>query len=400
MLSPTGSLESLRRLNRLRVIDALRAEPVISRAEIARRTGLSRSTVSQLVADLVADGLVVERAGMTVVHNEHGGRPPILLSFEPSGGAAVGIDFGHNHVRVVVSDLASNLLAERRLLLDTDHDAAQDGLDAAADLVNEALADAGVDRARVVGAGMGLPGPIQQPAGVVGSPAILPGWVGVPAAQEMRRRLDLPIAVDNDANLGALAEAAFGAAREARDLVYLKVSSGIGAGLILNGRLYRGASGLAGELGHRIVEPEGPVCRCGNRGCLETLASSNALLARLRPVHGEGLTVEGMLALARGGDEAACAVLSDAGAAIGRAVADLLNVLNPELVVVGGELADAGELLLGPVREAITRCALPPVAERARLVTGVLGLRAPVLGAVALVVSGADRPLLAAGVHA
>jgi predicted NBD/HSP70 family sugar kinase len=344
--------------------------------------------------------MVVERVGMTVVHNEHGGRPPILLSFEPSSGAAVGIDFGHNHVRVVVSDLASNLLAERRLLLDTDHDAAQDGLDAAANLVDEALTDAGVERARVVGAGMGLPGPIEQPSGVVGSPAILPGWVGVPAAAEMRRRLELPIAVDNDANLGALAEAAFGAARDARDLVYLKVSSGIGAGLILNGRLYRGAAGLAGELGHRIVDPEGPVCRCGNRGCLETIASSNALLARLRPVHGDGLTVDGMLALARAGDEAARGVLAEAGSAIGRAVADVLNVLNPELVVVGGELADAGELLLGPVREAIARCALRPAAERARLVIGVLGLRAPVLGAVALVVSGADRPLLAAGVHA
>jgi predicted NBD/HSP70 family sugar kinase len=211
----------------------------------------------------------------------------------------------------------------------------------------------------------------------------------------MRRRLDLPIAVDNDANLGALAEAAFGAARDARDLVYLKVSSGIGAGLILNGRLYRGAAGLAGELGHRIVDPDGPVCRCGNRGCLETVASAGALVARLRPVHGEDLTVDGMLALARAGDEPARGVIAEAGRAIGRAVADLLNVLNPELVVVGGELADAGELLLGGVRETIAGCALPPAAERARLVTGVLGLRAPVLGAVALVVSGADRPLAA-----
>jgi predicted NBD/HSP70 family sugar kinase len=342
--------------------------------------------------------MVVERGGVAVVHNEHGGRPPILLSFDPSSGAAVGIDFGHSHVRVVVSDLASNLLAERRVAVDTDHDA-QDGLDFAANLVEEALADAGVDRARVVGAGMGLPGPIEQPAGVVGSAAILPGWVGVSAAHEMRRRLELPIAVDNDANLGALAEAAFGAARNARDLVYLKVSSGIGAGLILNGRLYRGAAGLAGELGHRIVDPDGPVCRCGNRGCLETVASAGALVARLRPVHGEALTVEGMLALARAGDEPARAVIAEAGRAIGRAVGELLNVLNPELVVVGGELADAGELLLGNVREAIAGCALAPAAE-ARLVTGVLGLRAPVLGAVALVVSGADRPLLAASTGA
>jgi DNA-binding transcriptional ArsR family regulator len=209
-----GSLESLRRLNRLRVIDALRAEGLISRAEIARRTGLSRSTVSSLVSDLQADGLVVERGEPSTAHGDQGGRPPILLSFDASAGAAVGIDFGHRHLRVAISDLASNVLAERRLELDTDH-AARDGLDAATDLVAEALADAGIDRSRVVGAGMGLPGPIEQRTGIVGSAAILPGWVGVAAAEEMRRRLDLPIAVDNDANLGALAEAAFGAGRDA-----------------------------------------------------------------------------------------------------------------------------------------------------------------------------------------
>jgi predicted NBD/HSP70 family sugar kinase len=388
-----GSLESLRRLNRLRVIDALRAERLISRAEIARRTGLSRSTVSSLVADLQADGLVVERGETAAAHGDQGGRPPILLSFDASAGAAVGIDFGHRHLRVAVSDLASNILAERQLELDTDH-AARDGLDAATDLVSEALADAGVERSQVIGAGMGLPGPIEQSSGVVGSAAILPGWVGVAAAHEMRVRLDLPIAVDNDANLGALAEAAFGAARDASDLVYIKVSSGIGAGLILNGRLYRGASGLAGELGHVLVDPEGLVCRCGNRGCLETLAASGALTDLLLRSHGEDLTVPDMLRLARDGDLGCRRVIADAGRAIGRGVADLLNVLNPELVVVGGDLAAAGDLLLEGVRESINRAALPAAAGAARLVAGVLGDRAQVLGAVALVVSEADRTLL------
>ena len=267
-----GSLESLRRLNRLRVIHALRDQGLISRAEIARRTGLSRSTVSSLVSDLQADGLVVERAELGEAHGTQGGRPPILLSFDSSAGAAVGIDFGHSHLRVAVSDLSSRILAERAVPLDTDH-AAEEGLDAAADLVVELLAEANIDGGQVIGAGMGLPGPIRQEDGVVGSGAILPGWVGVPAVAAMRSRLEVPILVDNDANLGALAEAAFGAARDATDMVYLKVASGIGAGLILNGRLYRGSAGLAGELGHLLVDPEGMVCRCGNRGCLETLAA-------------------------------------------------------------------------------------------------------------------------------
>jgi predicted NBD/HSP70 family sugar kinase len=390
-----GSLESLRRLNRLRVIRALREEGQISRAEIARRTGLSRSTVSSLVADLQADGLVVERPEPGLAHGAQGGRPPILLSFDASAGAAVGIDFGHSHLRVAVSDLASTILAERTQPLDTDHDA-QEGLDAAAELVEATLADAGVDRAAVIGAGMGLPGPIESGEGVVGTSAILPGWIGMTAEAEIRRRLDIPVMVDNDANLGALAEAAFGAGRAAGDLVYLKASSGIGAGLILNGRLYRGAGGLAGELGHVLVDPDGIVCRCGNRGCLETVAGTGALIDGLRPTHGEDLTVEAMLEAARAGDAACRRVIHDAGRALGQVVATLMNVLNPELFVVGGQLGRAGDELLAGIRESVARAALPETARRAEVVAGVLGDRAHVLGALALVVSEADRILVPA----
>jgi predicted NBD/HSP70 family sugar kinase len=390
-----GSLESLRRLNRLRVIRALREEGQISRAEIARRTGLSRSTVSSLVADLQADGLVVERPEPGLAHGAQGGRPPILLSFDASAGAAVGIDFGHSHLRVAVSDLASRILAERTQPLDTDHDA-QEGLDAAAELVEQTLADAGVERSAVIGAGMGLPGPIESGEGVVGTSAILPGWIGMTAEAEMRRRLDIPVMVDNDANLGALAEAAFGAGRDAGDLVYLKASSGIGAGLILNGRLYRGAGGLAGELGHVLVDPNGIVCRCGNRGCLETVAGTGALVDRLRPSHGDDLTVEALLTAAQAGDAACRRAIHDAGRALGQVVATLMNVLNPELFVVGGHLGRAGDLLLAGVRESVARAALPETARGAEVVAGVLGDRAHVLGALALVVSEADRILVPA----
>jgi predicted NBD/HSP70 family sugar kinase len=386
-----GSLASLRRLNRRRVINALRQHGKISRAEIARRTGLSRSTVSSLVSELQSDGLVVEREEPGAAHGEHGGRPPILLSFDASAGAAVGIDFGHSHVRVAVADLSSTILAERAEPLDTDH-AAQEGLDVAIELIDEALAEAGVDRSRVIGAGLGLPGPIDQADGVIGSSAILPGWVGVAAAEEMRGRLDVPVVVDNDANLGALAEFTHGAGRGATDLVYLKVSSGIGAGLILGGRLYRGWAGMAGELGHVLVDPEGAVCRCGNRGCLETAASTGALLEMLRRSHGE-LTVQEMLALARDGDLGCRRVIADAGRVVGSAAALVFNVLNPQRLVVGGDLAAAGDLLLDGVRSSVRLGALPAAADAARVVAGVLGDRAQVLGALALAVGEADAAL-------
>ena len=386
-----GSLASLRRLNRRRVIGALRQHGVISRAEIARRTGLSRSTVSSLVSELQSDGLVVEREEPGAAHGEHGGRPPILLSFDASAGAALGIDFGHSHVRVAVSDLNSTIRAERAEPLDTDH-AAQEGLDVALDLIEEVLGEAGIERSRVIGAGLGLPGPIDQSDGVIGSSAILPGWVGVAAAEEMRRRLDVPVTVDNDANLGALAEFTHGAGRGATDLVYLKVSSGIGAGLILNGRLYRGWGGMAGEIGHVLVDPEGAVCRCGNRGCLETAASTGALLEMLRRSHGE-LTVGEMLRLAHEGDLGCRRVIADAGRVVGSAAAFVFNVLNPQRLVVGGDLAAAGDLLLDGVRGSVRLAALPAAADGARVVAGVLGERAQVLGALALAVGEAGAAL-------
>jgi predicted NBD/HSP70 family sugar kinase len=335
---------------------------------------------------------VIERPEPGSAHGAQGGRPPILLSFDASAGAAVGLDFGHSHLRVAVSDLASTILAERTRPLDTDHDA-QAGLEMAVELVVETLADAGVSRDAVIGAGMGLPGPVDQGAGTVGSSAILPGWIGMTAADELRERLGFPVIVDNDANLGALAEAAFGAGRDAGDLVYLKISSGIGAGLILNGRLYRGSAGLAGELGHVLVDPEGIVCRCGNRGCLETVAASGALVDRLRETRGEDVSIEGVLELARSGDAVARDLVYQAGRALGTVSATLLNLLNPEMLVVGGQLAAAGDLLLDGVRESVARAALPETSRGAKLVAGVLGDRAPVLGALALVVSEADRAL-------
>jgi predicted NBD/HSP70 family sugar kinase len=381
-----GSLASLRRLNRRRVISALREHGLVSRAEIARRTGLSRTTVSSLVSELQSDGLVVEREEPGAAHGEQGGRPPILLSFDVSAGAALGIDFGHSHVRVAVADLSSNILAERAAPMDIDHES-QEGLEVALELIEEALEEAGVDRSRVIGAGLGLPGPIHED-GVIGSSAILPGWVGVAAGEEVRRRLDVPVSVDNDANLGALAELTHGAGRGATDMVYVKVSSGIGAGLILNGRIYRGAAGMAGELGHVLVEPEGAVCRCGNRGCLETLASTGALLDMLRRSHGD-LTVAGMLELAREGDLGCRRVIADAGRVVGSAAAVVFNLLNPQLLVLGGDLAEAGDVLIDGVRSSLRLSALPAADDAAGVVAGVLGERAQVLGALALAVGEA-----------
>jgi len=368
----------------------------MSRADVARATGLSRPMVSNLVNELRAVGLVLEDAAPVATRGRQGGRPPILLRLDASAGTAIGIDFDHAHVRVAVSDLALRIRAERTQPLDP-AEAAEAGLDLAATMVERVLVDAGASRRRVVGVGIALPGTIEQPEGVVGPSSILPQWTGVAAAAEMRRRLDLPVVADNDANLGAVAEAAFGAARHAQDVLYVKLTSGIGAGVIVKGGLYRGAAGRAGEIGHVRVRPDGPVCRCGRRGCLETVASTDALRRALRLDHDRDLTVAAIIEAARRGDPDCRRVIVEGGGALGGVVATLLNVLNPEAVVIGGDLAAVGDILVGAVERTIASDALPESAAAARVVPGVLGDRTQLLGALALVISGIDRPLAETG---
>jgi predicted NBD/HSP70 family sugar kinase len=398
-LTSAGSLEALREFNRLRVIDALRQRGIASRAELARVTGLSRTTVATLVSDLQERGLVVERPELERDGRPAGkGRPPVLLGLDPSAGAAVGVGYDHRHIRVAVADLSSTVLGEREQELDVDHEATA-ALDAAAGMLDELLDSLGMERDQVVGAGMGLPGPIDRETGTVGSTVIMPGWVGLEPRRELAGRLGVHVEVDNDANLGALGEVLFGAARGLGDVVYVKVAAGIGAGLVLDGNVYRGARGEAGELGHVQARPEGAVCRCGNRGCLETIASAPALVELLRATHGPDLTVRDLLDLVAAGDRAATRVVDDAGRAIGRVLADLCDLLNPEAIVVGGDLAAAGEPFLGAIRQAIDRRALPSAAEAVDVRPGLLGERAEVLGALALVIGNTER-LRSAGLAA
>lgn len=381
----------LREANRVRVVDELRRHGRLSRAELARRTGLSPTTITGVAGELLARGVVVEEPERRDGGEQAGrGRPPVLLRLDPAAGGALGIDFGHRHLRVAVADLSRTVLAERSMALDVDA-AAQESLDAAAALADEVLAEAGLTRSRIIGAGVGLPGPIDVRTGSVGSSVILPGWVGVRPVEELERRLAVTVTVDNDANLGAFGEVSFGAARGLADIMYVKVSSGIGTGLVLDGGLYHGASGLAGELGHVHVRDDGHVCRCGNRGCLETVAATGAVLDALRPAHRPDLSLRDVLDLIAAGDLGARRVVLDAGRAIGRVLADQSNVLNPAAIIVGGDLSAAGPPLLDGIRESIDRYAQPAIAAAVEILPGALGERAEVLGALAMIIGDTER---------
>jgi predicted NBD/HSP70 family sugar kinase len=284
---------------------------------------------------------------------------------------------------VAIADLSHTVLAETAQPLDVDHSASE-GLRAAVVLVDRLLGQAGAAREEIVGVGMGVPGPIDTATGAVGSSSILPGWVGFDPAVALHETLERPVYVDNDANLGALGEAAWGAGRGHSDVAYIKAATGVGAGLLLGGRLYRGRAGTAGEIGHTTIDENGDVCRCGNRGCLETYVGTPMLLQLLNRSHGRELTVRDVLRLATDGDVGCRRVVADAGRYIGVAVANLCNLLSPELVIVGGDLAAAGDLLLQPLRDAVRRYAIPSAAHAVAVVQGALGERAEVMGALAL----------------
>ncbi|NUW10445.1 ROK family transcriptional regulator [Streptomyces sp. CAI-21] len=372
-----GSQSSLHRANLERVVRAVRLSGALTQAEIARTTGLSAATVSNIVRELKESGTV------EVTPTSAGGRRARSVSLSGDAGIVIGVDFGHTHLRVAVGNLAHQILAEEAEPLDVDASAEQ-GFDRAELLVGRLLDATGVDRAKVAGVGLGVPGPIDVASGMLGSTSILPGWSGTQPALALGERIGVPVAVDNDANLGALGELVWGSGRGVRDLAYIKVAGGVGAGLVIDGQIYRGPGGTAGEIGHITLDESGPVCRCGNRGCLETFTAARYVLPLLEPTHGTGLTMEKVVALAKEGDPGCRRVVADVGRYIGSGVASLCNLLNPSRVVLGGDLAEAGELVLGPIRTSVGRYAIPSAARQLELVPGSLGGRAEVLGALAL----------------
>jgi len=368
-----GSQAALRSSNRMRVLQLLTEHGEITQAGLARGTGLAAATVSNIVRELLAGGIVQV--------SEMGRRKVVRLT--RATGLLLGVDYGHRHLTVVIADRAHEILAERRVELEPNLPAVE-GMYLAEKLFRELLDELGEQPAAIVGAGMGLPAPIDLRTGKVGAPSIMPGWVGVDAVRLASERLDIPVVVDNDANLGAVAELYWGAARGLSDIAYVKLSEGVGAGLVLGGQVVRGRDGTAGEIGHITTDEFGQVCRCGNRGCVETVVAARRVVELLEPMLGQELTIAEVVRRARDGNNSCVRVLADTGRQAGIAVANLCNVFNPELILIGGELAVAGEFLLAPMREMVRRCGIPSATADLPIVLAGLGARAPVMGAVAV----------------
>lgn len=359
------------------LITLIREAAPVTRGDLARLSGLSRSAVAAAVQLLVEDGLVTETPASTAGP----GRPASLLRPRLPDGALVGIDFGHQHVAVAIADARGHVLAERREQLDVDAHAAE-ALDTAVRLFGSELGAAGVERSTVRAVVAAIPGPLNARSGRVQSTTILSSWVDVAAASVLGERLGCEVHLGNDAELGALGELSFGAGRGVADLLYVKVSDGIGAGLVLGGRLYQGSTGIAGEIGHTQLDGAGDQCRCGQRGCLETMISSPVVHRRLA-ISGFDVPASAAGLEAVGRDPVGARVITEAGRHLGRVVADICNCLNPARVVLGGQLGTAGEPFVVGVRESVTRYAQPAISAAVEIRPAELGLRAELMGTVA-----------------
>ncbi|KNH18545.1 ArsR family transcriptional regulator [Arthrobacter sp. ZBG10] len=376
-----GSQSALRQLNQQRIIESLRGGPS-TQAELARQTGLSTATVSNIVKVMLDSGL----ASTEPITSS--GRRALNVRLNSNGAVAVGIDFGRRHLRVVLASLSYRVIAEESVMLPLGHQA-EDGIQAAVTLLDKLLRESNIERTAVVGAGVGIPGPIDRRTGTVAQGAILPEWVGINILQHLEETLQFPVFIDNDANLGAWSEVTWGRHSGVSNLMFLKIGSGIGAGLILNGAPYYGNVGITGEIGHATIHEQGLVCRCGNRGCLETIASTTTMIELLSRGEDRPLTPADIVRKALARDPATLRVVDDAGLSVGRALGNVANLINPEVIVVGGPLAGLGDLLLDPIRRGLTRHAVPVIGETTTLTMSSLGDRAEALGAAALVFQNA-----------
>ncbi len=372
----------------------------LSRARMAELTGLSTTTITNLMSELLAQGIVAEegREPYSPHGERHGaGRPRIPVSLVPSARYVVGIHFDVDNVRVALADLAGHLCPC--------YIAPQEGrveavLDRAAGLVETALAESGIPPDRVLGVGVGASGLVDPDTGVnLLSPSL--GWRDVPIRDVLARRLGLPVLVENNVRAMALAEAMFGAgrARGVDSLAFVYARVGVGAGLIVGGRVFRGSFGGAGEIGHMTMIPiGGAACRCGNHGCLETLVSEPAIVARaarlaaddpssllaVRPDEAGTPAIDQVFAAARAGDEPTRAMLAECGLYMGTALANLVNVVNPDMIILGGLLAAGQDLLLPSIEIALRERAFAGLGRRVELRTATFGVNSGVLGAAAL----------------
>ena len=354
-----------------------------TRADLAKRTGLARSTITQRLEQLQGLGLLKEVAGA----ESTGGRPPMRLVFNEDAALVLAADLGATHSRLAVTNLGGQVLASDRGDIEI-ADGPEVVLEWVEQRFNALLEQAGAGREAVAGIGIGVPGPVEHSTGLPRNPPIMPGWDGFPIPERFANSFGAPVLVDNDVNIMALGEH-WSHWRETEHLLFVKVGTGIGCGIIVDGQVHRGADGAAGDLGHVRIpvdeDEEDVVCSCGNVNCLEALAGGGAMARKLSAEGVEVRDSRALVELTRAGLPAAVQLVRHSGRLIGEVLAAAVNFYNPSVIVIGGDVADAQEQLLASIREVVYQRSLPLATRHLRIVRSPLEDRAGVIGAAAMV---------------
>jgi predicted NBD/HSP70 family sugar kinase len=356
-VTPRGNRNLIRSINRSIILNKVKTSGLISRAEIARMTGLSPATVTSIAAELIAEGLIFEEAA----GDSSGGRPPILLALNPQGGYVIGIKLAEKQAIGALTDLKASVIAKNALALPEKR--VEKAVEVLVRLVKSLIAEGKIKADKLLGVGVGLAGIVDAEEGILRHSPIL-GWRDVPLCDLLQTRLGVPVYIDNDVNTLTLTEKWFGAGEKVDDFLAVTIGRGVGMGIVVNGRLYRGAKGGAGEFGHTVMDPNGPVCDCGKRGCLEAYVADPGLLRMAAEAVEKGemepvKTVEELLELARAGNPAAKAIFHSAGDMLGRGLANLITIFDPALIIISGEGVCAGDLLFDAARMAIEKHVMP-----------------------------------------
>jgi glucokinase-like ROK family protein len=390
----TGDQALVREINLSIILNCLRETSPISRAQLAEITGLNKTTVSSLVRELIARNFAREIG----FDSSGGGRPAVLLELNPEAGSIIGLEIGVDFILALLTDFKAQVLWRHRD--DTNQAEGQEAILARAfDIVRQALTVNESNHNPVLGIGIGVPGLVDISSGTLLFAPNLK-WRDIPLHEIFSREFEVPVFVDNEANVAALGERYFGAAQSSKDFIYLSLGVGLGGGIVLDGQLYRGISGYAGEIGHTTIASDGERCNCGNRGCWETLVSQTAVVNRVRKaieaenasqvsqlVKGplERISIPAIVEAAREGDEVARRALEETGVYLGIGIANLINTFNPELVIFGGVLSLASDYLLPAAKKTLQERSLAWPRRVARVMVSSHGPDACVMGGVALV---------------
>lgn len=379
----------MRQMNRSLVLNCVRVEGPISRSEIARQSGLSAATVSGLTADLIQEGLIFEqRSG-----DSSGGRRPVLLSLKPDGGFVVGVKLMEDHLITVLTNL------EAHILVDLNHPLSENNPQSVISDISKAVRDilhrSAIPSEKLYGLGVGLAGIVDQTQSILRYSPIF-GWQGLPLASMLKESVGVPVFIDNDVNTVTLTEKWFGVAQNLDHFLMVTIGRGVGLGIVVNGRLYRGQGG-AGEFGHIVMDPQGPLCSCGNHGCLETFIADPHLVRKAQkilPLNQTPESVEDLHLLGRQGHSSVLEIYHEAGEMLGRGLANLINIFDPQMIILSGEGVRSKAFFLSAMMEAVQAYKMPGMEEEINIHIDMLEDLAWARGAAGLVLRSVfDSPI-------